>query len=231
VAVDALGNSYVTGHFKGTVDFDPGPGVEEHTAEYPMLNAFLSKFDSDSNFIWVRTWGAPNYYNGAGEGKFITVGDFGDIYIAGIFYNTVDFDPGPGIEEHTSAGNSDIYLSKFNPDGVFQGVTTWGGGAYDSPDCLASAGGYIYITTTEYHKVTNKSYESLTKLDLTGAHQWAYKGCGWFLSVDAADSGNIYLSGIFSGTFDFDQGPGIQYHTSQGWTDMFLMMFPPDGNW
>jgi hypothetical protein len=37
--------------------------------------------------------------------------------VTGNFYGTVDFDPGWGIDNHTSNGDDDVFLSKFPPDG------------------------------------------------------------------------------------------------------------------
>ena len=38
-------------------------------------------------------------------------------YVSGHFTSTTDLDPSPGVEEYPSAGNYDIYLSKFESDG------------------------------------------------------------------------------------------------------------------
>jgi hypothetical protein len=49
VAVDDYGNSFTVGVFRGTADFDPGPGIDEHDAgKYNA--AFLSKFPIDGNW-------------------------------------------------------------------------------------------------------------------------------------------------------------------------------------
>ena len=57
VAVDKSGSAYVTGSFPGTVDFDPGSGVDEHGSINGSYDVFLSKFDSAGNFLWAKTWG------------------------------------------------------------------------------------------------------------------------------------------------------------------------------
>ena len=58
MAVDSNGNIYVNGRFENTmfdtVDFDPGTEVDTRTG-YGM---YLSKFDSNGDFLWARTWGA-----------------------------------------------------------------------------------------------------------------------------------------------------------------------------
>jgi hypothetical protein len=44
--MDSSGNSYVTGYFSGTVDFDPGSGVDSHTSN-GGYDVFLSKFEPE----------------------------------------------------------------------------------------------------------------------------------------------------------------------------------------
>jgi len=58
-AVEVNENILVTGEFHDSVDFDPGPTVDEHES-VAGNDIFLSKFDSDGNFIWARTWGGHN---------------------------------------------------------------------------------------------------------------------------------------------------------------------------
>ena len=56
---------------------------------------------------------------------------FGNIYLPGNFSDTVDFDPGPGVVELTSNGGQDVFISKFDSDGILQWVCTWGSTDYD----------------------------------------------------------------------------------------------------
>jgi hypothetical protein len=52
---------------------------------------------------------------------------------------------------------------------------------------------------------------------------------GWDLAFD--DSGNVYVSGMFSGTnVDFDPGTGIDYHNASGTFDCFVSKFSPTGD-
>lgn len=53
--VDAAGNTYVSGTFRGTVDFDPGPGVLNRTATAGNSDAL---FNTGQYAPGVRLW--PN---------------------------------------------------------------------------------------------------------------------------------------------------------------------------
>jgi hypothetical protein len=116
VAVDNSGNAYIIGSFKGTTDFDPGPGVDEHSSDpeyYP--DVFLSKFDSNGDFQWVSTWGG--LWDDLGSG--VDVSDSGGLYVTGEFGHIVDLDPGPAGEPYIADGWEDIFLSKFSLDGTW----------------------------------------------------------------------------------------------------------------
>src|SRR3970282_2615924 len=63
IITDAVGNVYTTGHFTGTVDFDPGPGVFNLTCVGRA--SFISKLDASGNFVWARTlWSANGSVGG-----------------------------------------------------------------------------------------------------------------------------------------------------------------------
>ncbi len=108
LAVDGTGHVYASGWFSGTVDFDPGNGVDSHTSN-GQHDAFLSQFDSSGTLQWAKTWG------GSGDDTSVVTldGTTGHVYAAGGFVGAVDFDPGSGLDNHTSNGGSDAFLSKF----------------------------------------------------------------------------------------------------------------------
>ena len=119
LAVDNSGDLYVTGYFRTTVDFDPGPGVDEHKVwEYHI---FLSKFDPDLNYIWGKSWGErTDILDHVDFGYDVATDNSSNVYIGGCFYcpwSNLDFDPGPGIDYHTSNGEWDAFLIKVDEDG------------------------------------------------------------------------------------------------------------------
>jgi len=112
VTADNAGTTYVTGCFNGTVDFDPGNGVNNHTAINPD-GTFLSKFNSSGILGWAKTWeGGSDFENGYG----VAIGSLGSVYVTGFFQGTVDFNPEGGGDNHTSNGLNDAFLSRFPSD-------------------------------------------------------------------------------------------------------------------
>jgi len=247
VAVDSSGNVYVTGTFWGTVDFDPtAVGEDIHTSNGDG-DAFLTKFDSSGNFIWAKTWGWKGPLSDTGEG--VAVDGFGNVYIIGDFMGTVDFDPGPGVDSHSSNGNQEVFMSKFDSSGNFLWAKTWGannadvgyGIAVDGSGNLYVTGFFVYLTVDfdpgpgeDYHTSNGSSDIFLSKFDSSGNFLWARTWGGFSLDMGrrvAVDSSeNVFVTGWFSDTVDFDPDLDIDNHTSNGYEDVFLSRFDSLGN-
>lgn len=132
LALDTSANIYIAGSFADTVDFDPGEGISERSSmrnsnillrDLDIRDVFLVKLDSNGNFLWVRTWGESGWDRGDG----VSLDENGSVYVTGEFHGSVDFDPGPEVERRRSTGNNDIFLSKYDSNGNFLWVLTWGG--------------------------------------------------------------------------------------------------------
>ena len=120
IAVDSGGNVYTTGFFRGTVDFDPGPGTFNLTGS-GAAKFFVSKLDSKGNFLWAKSIGGPLGISGTVRNG-IAVDGRGNIHTTGNFTRTADFDPGQGTLNLTSSGDLDIFVSKLS--GFLEGGTT-----------------------------------------------------------------------------------------------------------
>nr|MDQ3049140.1 SBBP repeat-containing protein [Bacteroidota bacterium] len=148
IVSDTAGNTYTTGYFFDTVDFDPGP------AEYLMVstgpaNIFIRKMDPSGNFIWAKQiGGAP------GVGNHICLDNSGNVYVTGHNYNgTMDFDPGPDHFYLTSAGMQDAFVCRLDNDGNFNWAIKVGGTNYDNAiETSVDNSGNVY--TTGYFKST-----------------------------------------------------------------------------
>jgi len=242
---DSSGNIYVTGQYSGTVDFDPGPGVDEHTTDLYNRNAFIAKYDSNGQFIWARTWGSEY---GDCCGRTVTADSNDCLYVCGDFNDDTDFDPGPGVDMRSSLGSS-TFLSKFDSSGNYQWVRTWQGCDNGWFRPAAAAGGTdIYVvasfdSTTDFdpgsgvdnHSPVGNIDVCLSKFDSNGNFMWCrtwggkWGDYGFWVAADT--TGNVFVVGCFSSTVDFDPGPGVDNHTGVGnGDDCFLSKFDSSGN-
>ena len=90
---DKQGNIYTTGNFQGTCDFDPGAGNYTLQAT-SVLDGFIAKIDAAGNFVWARRIGntTQDYHQYAAP-RGIAIDADNNVYTAGDFNGTFDFDP------------------------------------------------------------------------------------------------------------------------------------------
>ena len=67
------------------------------------------------NYQWAKSIGGTS----TDIGRSIALNDTGNVYVTGSFNGTVDFDPGPGTANLTSAGNDDIFFAKYSSSGNY----------------------------------------------------------------------------------------------------------------
>lgn len=222
IAVDGTGNMYVTGYFRNTVDFDPGAGTVSFTSPASADDIFLTKYNSSGNLVYARQIGGSS----SDQATSIMVDGSGNVYFAGIFAGTTDFDAGAGTVNLTSAGSVDIFIAKYNATGTYVYAKGMGGTGYDLPNDLAiDASGNIYIAgyfqnTVDFdpgagtaNLISNGNNEAFfAKYDASGNYVFA-KGMGGTSgetanTITLNSSNQIVVGGAFNGTVDFDPGAG-----------------------
>ncbi len=249
VAMDASGNVYVTGYFNGVTDFDPGPGTYTLSPGGPYDNAFVYKLNAAGNLIWAKLLGGPSAFI---HGLSITVDATGNVYTTGWFLYTADFDPGPGTFTLFASGAScDAFVTKLDQSGNLLWAVQLGntvteensrcikvdgaGNVYTmgifkgTADFDPGVSTYTLSTTTNYYDVY------LSKLNSSGNFVWAKKFTGpnddWGESFELDASGNLYCTGGYSGTVDFDPSPSTYNMTSVGLAeDIFISKLDNSGN-
>ena len=180
-------------------------------------------------------------------GMSVAVDASGNIYTAGYFAGTADFDPGAGTYNLTSAGNDDVFVSKLNSSGDYVWAKTFGGTVADYGTSVAvDASGNIYTTgyfagTVDFDpgagtiNLTSAGGTDVfvSKLNSSGDYVWAKTFGGISsergVSVAVDSSGNIYTTGYFAETGDFDPGVGTQGLTSSGSDDVFVSKLNSSG--
>jgi Beta-propeller repeat len=245
VAVDSGGNVYITGYFGGTVDFNPGGTADSHTSE-GLEDIFLTKINADGSYGYTKTMGGTN----DDYGQFVAVDGSDNVYVTGFFQETVDFNPGGTADSHMSKGLEDIFLTKINADGSYGYTKTMGGTDHDEGQSVAIDGSdNAYITGyfsganvdfdpgtgTDDHTSAGLEDIFLTKINADGSYGYTKTmggtdhDYGRSLAVDSSD--NVYITGSFQGTSDFDPGTGTDNHTSKGLDDIFLTKINFDGTY
>ncbi len=248
MALDSDGNILVTGVFKNSVDFDPGPGGTEKDIHDSIgsYDVFVSKFDTSGNFIWAKTFGGIAEEKGFG----VDTDQFGNVYLTGSFTGEADLDPGDDEDNHTSLGWSDIYLTTLDSNGDYTWGRSWGGNVYDATydhGYAVAVGdfGDIYVTGNvageEVDMDPDIEHEVkvtpvggcdvfISKFDLTGNFEWTgiwgefENDSGFGLATDG--DGNVYIVGRFEGMVDFDPSAGAEvYIGSVGGFDAFVSKF------
>lgn len=242
IAVDGNNNIYITGYFNDTADFDPNAGITNLTSA-GNYDVFFAKYNSSGELIWAKSIGGTNYDNGLG----IAVDGTGNVYISGYFSGVVDFDPGTGITNLTSAGSYDAFFAKYNSSGDLVWAKNIGGANDDiGYNIIVDASGGIYVTgyfegTADFDPnsgTTNLTSKGLfdvffAKYNSLGALVWAKHVGGTSsergidIAVDAG--GNVYVSGYFEGTADFDPDTGTTALTSAGNYDVFFAKYNSGG--
>jgi hypothetical protein len=110
MAIDENENIIITGAIADSVDFNPGP--EENYLIHPYetwedgQSIFICKLDGGGNFVSVQG------QTGISEGISIISDPFNNLYLAGTFNNTIDFDASDDIFELSPSGPVSMFLLK-----------------------------------------------------------------------------------------------------------------------
>src|SRR5262245_39844239 len=99
-------------------------------------------------FRWELGLGGPSVAAGAGDEtavEFVPDGS-GNIYVIGDFTGTVDFDPGPGVQNMTAAGDSDIFIAKYSVSGNLMWNFRIGGSGLDEGLGIFLHNDLLYLT-------------------------------------------------------------------------------------
>ncbi len=246
VTIDSAGSISLVGYFHDTVDFNPGPGVDEHTSN-GAEDVFVTKLGPDGSYRWTRTWGGTDINGDIAFG--IATDGTGAVIVCGEYRGTVDFNPGRGKDIRTSNGERDFFITKLGPDGSYRWTHTVGGVQNDSANAVTvDADGNSYVTGAFEKRVDfnprgggdvrfgNDFFDVyVIKLGPDGSYQWTktFGGkaieSGFGIALDGTQI--LAVTGNFSGTVDFDPSEKVDERTSNGGRDVFITRFTTDGEY
>lgn len=243
MTTDQAGDFYATGAFTGTVDFDPGAGVDT-LADAGFGDIFIMKMSPSGSLIWAKRIGGTSY----DEGNAITTDANGNVYVAGFFEtDSVDFDPGPGV--FLMSGDQNSFVLKLTTNGDFVWAKQLAGtpGSYavslalDRQNNILATGAFSGTVDFDPNAGTSTLTSAgsdiyIWKLDNNGNYIWARQiasistGSRSY-SIASDNAGDVFVSGLLIGTTDMDPGPGVNNLTSMGnFASSFLLRLDASGN-
>jgi hypothetical protein len=239
-ATDASGNIYMVGKTPSTSGIAT-VGAHQTAGGTQFFDAFLVKFNSTG----VIQWGT--YYDGLGDTQpnSCATDASGNVYMAGQVFQELLPDSGistPGAHQTTYGGGfTDAFLVKFDPNGVRQWGTYYGGSSVEEgTSCAIDPSGNVYMAGHT---------GSTTGIATAGAHQTVFGGGGLdgflvcfnssgvrqsgtyygecFVSDCATDaSGNVYMAGITTSSSGIATAGAHQTaNGNSGYNDAFLVKF------
>jgi hypothetical protein len=245
IFVDGSGNVYVTGYFSGTASFNP-IDLNDTLTSFGSNDIFFAKYDTDGNYLWAKAVGATSFDIGIS----ITIDDSDNVYLAGHFSGTADFDPSASTNTISAAGGTASFFAKYDLNGNYLWAKSIGStNTYNSANCIKIDGlGNIFMTSY-FQGVADfdpsPSIANLTavggmdmvlaKYDSNGNYLWAKSvgssndDLGGSIAIDA--SNNVYVTGYYHDTVDFNPGAATNTLTSQGGSDMYIAKYDINGNY
>ncbi|MCB0408607.1 MAG: SBBP repeat-containing protein [Flavobacteriales bacterium] len=205
----------------------------------------IEKINVSGAVQWTKYFsGGAGSYN---TGTSITLDTSNNVLVCGSFQNSMGVTGGPSL---TSNGNDDIFLSKYDASGTHQWSFSLGGPSLDQAFSVATdQNNNVFITgyfigTVDFDpsgntaNLTSAGAEDifLAKYDANGNYLWAINagsidGSNFGYGVVTDPSGNVYISGQFFGTVDFDPSGFTNSLTSNGSADIFVAKYDSNGNY
>lgn len=161
---------------------------------------------------FAQLYGSNTTSNFTNEAIDVEIDATGNKYVAGYLSGETSFNA--TVIQPSAAGNGDVYVAKYNPQGNLIWIKQFGGNYSDRPtDLCLGTGNSIYVTGQYFGQITFGSFTLnsmanskdifVLKLDDSGNVQWAFSEGGtgsenaYGLATD--NQNNLILTGQFEG--------------------------------
>jgi hypothetical protein len=216
-----------------------------------LLLLLLSVFFGNAQtpvFEFVKQYGGT----ALDQSKSVVTDALGNVYTTGIFNQTADLDPSATVLNFTAFGTNnypDVFITKSDALGNLIWAKRIGGVGVENVFSIAlDAVGNVYTTGTSNGTcdfdpsatVSNLNQVGtvdvfVSKLDINGNFVWAKRlggssyTSGTDLVVDSNE--NVYVTGFFGGTTDFNSSAAVNSLSSSGYYDVFVLKLDNLGNY
>ncbi len=212
VAADAAGNTFVTGYFYDSVNFNPAGTAKTLTASAGNDDQFIAKYSSTGQLDWVKDLGP----NDSGWGWALAVDGSGNAIVGGSFSGTVTF----GTTTLTASGYEDGFMVKLDPNGNYlwalDSTPNNAGGEYGETARIAvdnsnniyaitsfAVNDYSYTTTIGVVKYSGTNGNTVWTEQISGNNNDYYYDYGYYDGIAVDNAGNVDVLISYYGTVTF----------------------------
>ncbi len=210
---------------------------------FSLFSILLSLSLNAQFYQWVNGVGST----GGENSEAIAIDTDGNIYVAGFFGGPTDFAPNDVVHILSPTADADIFIAKYNPNGELIWVNHLEGSLLGTAYALDIDPTGNVIVAGQFRETvdfdsgpdetalsSNGTYDAfIAKYSSEGELVWAisYGGEGLddVFGIDIDASGNIYATGKFTDSVDFDPGNGESILDGPG-GDAYFAKFDPNGN-
>ena len=239
------GDLYASGVFERTVDFDAGSAVHKLTS-HGKEDAFILHLKPNGKYVWAGHIGGLR----DDDITALAVGPSGDMYYSGYVRLRGDADPSRANHIVTDRGVDDTIIARLNgTTGAVKWINVFGenatretvfGLAVDSNENVTAAGQFNRTVAFDRHDASFDRQSVgdddvyIARLNSGGDFQFI-KTIGGNHDDTLADmvqdsAGNLFLTGNFAKTADFDPGPGQTLLAAPGDSAAYILKMDSNAN-
>ncbi len=254
LALDEEGNIYLTGRFGGSIDFNPSNFLDAYIEAEGYGNSFIAKYTNDGHYLFAKQIGGDT---GAIDATSLAVDAELNIYVAGGFRGSPDFETQPGEEatitsDSNTGADMNAFVAKYDSDCNYQAAKNIARGEGDARvnAIIIDQAGDIVVTgefkgTATFHQIVSTSasldsegmYDAFVAKyggDLGALFSYMYAkrigGLGNDRGNDLAidAANNVYVTGTFNTELIDEDGASLAM--SAGGSDFFFFSYDAVGN-
>jgi uncharacterized delta-60 repeat protein len=240
-------STVVTGNFSGLATFGPGEPNETVLTSAGIDDIFIAHYNPDGSLAWAKSAGGASASAG---GYGITTLSNNSTVVTGRFSESVTFGPGePNQTDLTSAGDFDIFIARYNPDGTLawakraEGASgnDVGNGITTLSDNSTVVTGMFSVSATFGQGEPNETVLTsagnddifIVRYNPDGTLAWAKRAGGASgetgNGITTLSDNSTVVFGQFAESVTFGPGePNQTVLTSDGDADIFIARYNPD---
>jgi hypothetical protein len=184
IAVDGIGNVYLTGRSQATWNSPTGKiplNAYSGNSSY-IYDIFVLKLDSSGTYLWHTFYGpGSNDYGG----RCIAVDGSGNVYTMG--HSSVTWNgPAGQIPLNAHSDPAGTFVLKLDSNGAYKWHSFYGSSSEHSNGIAVDSSSNVYFLT-----------EYVVKLNSSGVHKWSIspKDCNHAHAIAVDGNGNVFVAG------------------------------------